>query len=162
MWTKVSLSTSLQYKHNSYRKHKRSDLITFCITLRVLYNFMAFVRMSRLVFGPIRDVEVALRTTQGLDAKKVRRNLVEQNGSCLILSLDIEEAYDTVNHKFLLPKLSHIGIRGSTLEMVQSFFSERQKPQNLLRRGTLGRSAKSGRVAPGRVTLPTALQYSHT
>lgn len=44
---------------------------------------------------------------------------------CLLVSLDVEKAYDTIQTKFLLHKLRHYGIRGSALELFASFLSDR-------------------------------------
>ena len=71
-------------------------------------------------FRPLRNVEVAVSTM--LDTIL---GLLEQKQRCLIISIDVEKAYDTINHRFLLHKLSHVGIRGSTLELLQSFLKDR-------------------------------------
>lgn len=44
---------------------------------------------------------------------------------CLTISLDVEKAYDSIHHRFLLHKLEHYGIRGPTLRLLQNFLTDR-------------------------------------
>ena len=39
--------------------------------------------------------------------------------------LDFQKAFDAVNHKILLSKLKHYGIRGITLNLVQNYLKNR-------------------------------------
>ena len=41
--------------------------------------------------------------------------------------MDFKKAFDTVCHRKLLHKLEHYGIRGETLKLLHSFFSNRQQ-----------------------------------
>ena len=50
---------------------------------------------------------------------------IEENEKVLGLYLDLKKAFDTVNIDILMMKLSHFGIRGSLLSIIQSYFSNR-------------------------------------
>ena len=45
----------------------------------------------------------------------------------LYLYIDLAKAFDTVDHKILLSKLSHYGIRGKTLSWFENYLNERQQ-----------------------------------
>lgn len=50
---------------------------------------------------------------------------LDRGKRCLLISLDVEKAYDSVHHKFLLYKMRHYGIRGPALQLFSSFLKDR-------------------------------------
>ena len=44
-----------------------------------------------------------------------------------LIFLDIKKAFDTVNHKILIQKLEHYGIRGTTTDFFKSYLSDRKQ-----------------------------------
>ena len=58
--------------------------------------------------------------------EKLLKNLDERLSSCAIF-LDLAKAFDTVNHDILIRKLSKYGIRGSALQMLDSYLSSRKQ-----------------------------------
>ena len=57
---------------------------------------------------------------------KIQKAIEERNYSCGIF-LDFSEAFDTVNHKILLGKLEHYGIRGIANDWFKSYLTDRQQ-----------------------------------
>ena len=56
----------------------------------------------------------------------VRNTLDNKRFGCGIF-IDIQKAFDTVDHKILLLKLEHYGIRGCALDWFRSYLSERKQ-----------------------------------
>ena len=58
--------------------------------------------------------------------ESIRTNLDNKSFSCGVF-VDLEKAFDTVNHTILLSKLSHYGIRGTSLEWFRSYLTNRKQ-----------------------------------
>ena len=56
----------------------------------------------------------------------IKNALDDRKFGCGIF-LDLQKAFDTVNHNILLSKLEHYGIRGTALEWFKSYLSERKQ-----------------------------------
>ena len=57
--------------------------------------------------------------------ESVKNTLDNKRLGCGIF-IDLQRAFDTVNHKTLLSKLEHYGIRGCALEWFRSYLSDRK------------------------------------
>ena len=87
--------------------------------------------------GKIYDMQYGFRpkhsTTHALIniTEKIRESLDENKIACGIF-VDLQKAFDTVNHKILLAKLYRYGIRGTTFEWFKSYLSNRYQYVSLL------------------------------
>ena len=52
---------------------------------------------------------------------------LESLQKCAIISIDLRKAFDTLNHTILLNKLFIYGIRGTALNLIKSYLSEREQ-----------------------------------
>ena len=71
-------------------------------------------------FRPGRSCEQAL-----IDAQSYLLNNLSKKQVSLLLLIDFSKAFDMVDHKILLGKLAHYGIRGIALDWLQSYLSNR-------------------------------------
>ena len=62
--------------------------------------------------------------------EEIRKNLNNGKFSCGAF-IDLEKAFDTVNHKILLSKLEHYGIRETSLTWIESYLSNRKQSVKL-------------------------------
>ena len=58
--------------------------------------------------------------------EKIRESLDNKTFSCGVF-VDLEKAFDTVNHAILLKKLEHYGIRGPAISWFSSYLSSRKQ-----------------------------------
>ena len=58
--------------------------------------------------------------------EKIKESIDSGNFGCGIF-IDLKKAFDTVNHKILLRKLEHYGIRGTTLKWFESYLTDRKQ-----------------------------------
>ena len=58
--------------------------------------------------------------------ESIRYNLDNKKCSCGVF-VDLQKAFDTVNHDILLHKLNHYGIRGNSLEWISTYLSNRNQ-----------------------------------
>ena len=54
------------------------------------------------------------------------KTAIDDNKFVCGIFLDLTKAFDTVNHKILLDKLNHYGIRGITNSFFKSYLSNRR------------------------------------
>ena len=58
--------------------------------------------------------------------QNILNSLEKKEHPCCVF-LDFSKAFDTVNHKILLSKLHHYGVRGIPLQLIESYLSEREQ-----------------------------------
>ena len=55
------------------------------------------------------------------------RGLLDTGNYVCEIFVDLEKAFDTVNHKILCEKLNHYGLRGNVNKLIQSYLSNRKQ-----------------------------------
>ena len=56
---------------------------------------------------------------------EIIRNATDNNKHILGIFIDLSKAFDTIDHRILLNKLNHYGIRGQALELLKSYLTNR-------------------------------------
>ena len=98
-----------------YEKIIFSRLISFIDKYKILFN-------RQYGFQKDKSTEYAL-----IDIiENIMTSLDKKESPCCVF-LDFAKAFDTVNHKILLGKLHHYGIRGTALSLIESYLTERQQ-----------------------------------
>ena len=94
-----------------------------------MYNrLINFLENHKILF----DKQFGFRSKHSTDrailsiVDKIQNSIEGQEYSCGIF-LDFSKAFDTVNHKILLKKLEHYGIRGIASEWFRSYLDNRQQ-----------------------------------
>lgn len=87
-----------------------------------------FIEVGELLF----HVQLDFRNGHSIDhalvglTENIKVSLDNNRFSCGIL-IDLQKAFDTVNHSILLKKLEYYGIRGRALNWFQSYLSDRKQ-----------------------------------
>ena len=90
-----------------------------------LYSFLdSCKRLYKYQFG-FRTKHSTTHTLINI-TEAIRKALDEKSFACGVF-VDLQKAFDTVNHNILLAKLNYHGIRGSTLKWFSSYLSHRSQ-----------------------------------
>ena len=96
-----------------FQKLMHQHLFKFLESFEILYPLQLGFREKYSTSHALLSLTESIK--QSIDSGKV---------GCGIF-LDLQKAFDTVNHKILLDKLEHYGIRGNALKWFQSYLSGR-------------------------------------
>ena len=94
---------------------------------KLLYSrFINFFTKHQLLilqqYGFLKDHSTLLALINHIDPIK---KYLDQKEYVLAIYLDLKKAFDTVDPKILFKKLYHYGIRGHSLKLIQSYFTDR-------------------------------------
>jgi len=94
------------------------------LSKRLLNFFEKFDIITKKQFGFLKKhcTEHAI-----LDLKEYIMKNIENQEVTAVLFLDLQKAFDTVNHEILLKKLFHYGIRGNAFKLLSSYLSGRSQ-----------------------------------
>ena len=90
-----------------------------------LYSFLKdFNILSGSQYGFVKGKATADALDKIMD---IIYSHLDKSKPLIISFLDLAKAFDTVNHKILIEKLERYGIRGKTLELMNSYISNREQ-----------------------------------
>jgi retron-type reverse transcriptase len=78
---------------------------------------------------------------------------LDNNCFALSLFIDVSKAFDSINHKILLSKLEHYGLRGSVYSWFRSYLSNRYQYTEIKGQSSLVRNITAG-VPQGSILGP--------
>ena len=111
---------------NNYRPISLLSNIDKIFEKIVKERLLNFLKLNNIIinkqFG-FRNKHSTLHALMSL-TENIRKNLDKGNYSCEIF-IDLQKAFDTVDHKILLSKLDHYGIRGVTNAWFESYLNDR-------------------------------------
>ena len=98
------------------------------ISKRMISFFERFELFTKKQFGFLKKhcTEHAI-----LDLKEYVINNLENKEITAVLFLDLQKAFDTVDHDILLQKLHHYGVRGNIHKLISSYLSGRKQYTNV-------------------------------
>ena len=97
------------------------EKVMHCRLLKFLESNNSLFEMQ-YGFRPGRSCEHALLNAQNLLLESLSKRQIS-----LLLLIDFSKAFDMVEHKILLTKLEHYGIRGLALKWIESYLSSRKQ-----------------------------------
>lgn len=95
-----------------------------------IYNFISkhdIMFKSQYGYRPGHSTELALT-----EALEVLYDAIDNKRISVGVFLDLSKAFDTIDHRILFMKLSHYGIRGTGLDWIRSYLSNRKQFTNCL------------------------------
>ena len=98
-----------------FEKLLHSRISSFIEKYKILYPRQYGFQKGKSTEHALIDIHESI--LQALERKEI---------PCCVF-LDFAKAFDTVNHKILLGKLHHYGIRGNALQLIESYLTDREQ-----------------------------------
>ena len=126
------------YKKNDRTKSENYRPISLLSNISKIFERAMYNRIELF----LNDFEIIYKLQFGFRKKmstnhallsiteEIRRNLDNKTFSCGVF-VDLEKAFDTVNHKILTSKLEHYGIRDNANDWIKSYLNNRQQFVNI-------------------------------
>ena len=136
-----------QQEYNNYRPISLLSNISKLIE-KLLYNRLyKFLNQNKCLFNYQFGFWNHHSTNHELIriTEKIRNALAEGKFACGVF-LDFQKAFDTVNHKILISKLEHYGIRGLPLHLFQNYLEKRTQFVNINKKAQMYFQYKSQSV----------------
>ena len=108
--------------------------ISLLSNLNKILEKLVFSRMYKFLeeYNCIYSLQFGFRAKHSTNhalidiTEKIRNALDNKNHVCGVF-VDLQKAFDTVNHNILLSKLNHYGIRGTANDWLSSYLSNRSQ-----------------------------------
>lgn len=132
VWKKASIIPLLKKPSldpndpNSFRPISRLPLPAKIIEKTLNSQLSAFLEVKNILdstqygFRSSHSTESAL-----LKSTEEIRITLDQGGCAALIMLDLSAAFDTVHHSLLISRLEQIGVKGTDLQLLASFLSDR-------------------------------------
>ena len=122
------------YKKNDKNKCENYRPISLLSNLSKLYERVMHTRLYDFLENTnlIYDLQFGFRKKHSTNhailsiIEDIRQDLDNKTFTCGVF-IDLEKAFDTVNHKILLEKLKHYGVRGIANQWFESYLSNRKQ-----------------------------------
>ena len=115
-------------KNSNYRPISLLPIFSKIFEKLMHKRLYSFLEMHETLF----EMQFGFRTGHSTEhalvslSEKIKCTLDSGNVGCGIF-IDLQKAFDTVNHRILLQKLEHYGIRGIALQWFQSYLHNRKQ-----------------------------------
>ena len=92
--------------------------------MRKLYTQDCIIILYDIQFGFRKQHSTSHALNYSID--KIKQS-IDKDDHVLGIFIGLNKAFDTIDHKILINKLNHYGVRGNTLSLLESYLSNRKQ-----------------------------------